>query len=107
MLEEFATVTLPGDPESFECYIYNISVGGVMLYSNHEFKINDKFSLSLTIKDKTFKKECIVKGSKNFTHNQRYVLQIGKSLNVSYRVNVMFIEPLTVSEIEYIRLNHL
>lgn len=106
VIEEFGIITLENDPESFDCYIYNISEGGIMLYVNHEFKVNDTLHLTLTIQDRVIKRNCIVKGCKDFTKNQKYAMQIGKSLNVSQRINAMFTERLSKSEFEFIRMNH-
>lgn len=106
ILEDFGEITLSDNSESFGCYIYNISIGGVMIYINHDFKPGDTFRIEFTIGNKTFQKDCIVRNIRNFTHNQKYILQIGKSLNVSYRANIEFKEHLSTTEIDYININH-
>ncbi|MCB1189603.1 MAG: PilZ domain-containing protein [Leptospiraceae bacterium] len=107
LLEDFGEITLSDNSEeAFGCYIYNVSVGGIMVYVNHDFKVGDRFRLVFKVANKSFDKECILRNIRNFTHNQKYILQIGKSLNVSYRANVEFKEPLSSSEIDYINMNH-
>jgi hypothetical protein len=106
LLEDFGEVVIPESGEYFGCYIYNFSEGGLMVYLNHDFKTGEQFHIKFTIAQKTFEKDCIVLASRNFTHSQKYILQIGKSLKVSYRVNIKFTEPLSIEDIEYINKNH-
>lgn len=106
LLEDFGEVVIPETGEYFGCYIYNFSTGGLMVYLNHDFKEGEVFHIKFTVGEKTFERDCIVRACRNFTHNQKYVMQIGKSLNVSFRVNVEFKESLSDEDVKYINQNH-
>ena len=77
-----------------------------MIYVKEELPPDTKLTLSFEVGEKNFSIESIVRSSKDFTHNRKYILRIGKSLDVTSFLNIVFQNELKNEEIEFIRMNH-
>lgn len=95
-----------GDLEK-DCYIQNISTGGMMTLSVKPHVMGDQVTVTFKVKDKKFEKKGAVKTSKPLSENRKHYLKIGKNLHFSNILNIAFKEEFSQNDFEYIKFNYL
>jgi len=100
LCETFASISRIDSSEKEECYIQNIGVNGAMVFTNFEFKNQEKTRLTFQINNEKIEKIASVVSIRKIPFKRKEILEIGKNLSCNYIVNLKFDQLLKSGELE-------